>query len=275
MKGPKLLLDHVILTRKSLKSKTSYDVIQCNIDVVNYLLEEGAEMTELSPEALASYHVDFYQAQVSNGGIDQFVANSGWAPEVIHHVVAGLEMIGAKRHQELFARVQQTVDSLDDEVLAVMSEDLFTDDRCTAFDQLSDEFFDLGEDLIDLNAAFLRGLPNLKVVKEKELVTRLDAVIATIEDLEERLARRAAEWEANKPRYMRVIDVICAEHGWELDMITAGDPTAEYQGESAIGWHFITDAGHHSMIDLGEKAVVFDDDDKEIGFVDLTGVPAE
>lgn len=29
------------------------------------------------------------------------------------------------------------------------------------------------------------------------------------------------------------------------------------------------------MIDLGEKAIVFDDDDKEIGFVDLTGVPAE
>ncbi len=89
-KGPKLLLDHVILARKSLKSKTPYEVIQCNIDVVNYLLEEGAEMTELSPEALASYHVDFYQAQVSNGGIDQFVANSGWVPEVVNRVIVGL-----------------------------------------------------------------------------------------------------------------------------------------------------------------------------------------
>ncbi len=85
-----MLLDHVILARKSLKSKTPYEVIQCNIDVVNYLLEEGAEMTELSPEALASYHVDFYQAQVSNGGIDQFVANSDWVPEVVNRVIVGL-----------------------------------------------------------------------------------------------------------------------------------------------------------------------------------------
>lgn len=273
-----MLLDHVIVSRKSHRSDRAYDIIMSNVSVVNYLFDEGANGDELCDEALGSYHVDFYEVQVSNGGIDQFVHNSGWDPFVIGHVAKGLELMGATRHAELFARVQQVMDSLSDEERAAIWDDgVFGDDRVTAFDALTDEFFELNEEekLETLNSAFLRGLPNLEVVRRRDLEERLDGIIATIPDLEQRLAERAEQAEANKPRFARVIDAICADRGWELETITAGDPTATYDGQQVIGWHFLTDDGHHWMIDLGDRAVVYDTDDNEIGSVDVSAVPEE
>ena len=273
-----MLLDHVVVSRKSHRSDRSYDIIMSNVAVVNHLLEEGAEGDELCAEALGSYHVDFYETQVENGGIDQFVHNSGWAPFVVEHVANGLELMGATRHAELFARLRQVMDSLSEEERAAIWENgVFGDDRITAFDALTDEFFELNlkEKLETLNSTFLRGLPNLEVVRQRDLEERLAGVIATIPDLAQRLADRAAQAEANKPRYARVIEAICADRGWELEAITAGDPTATYDGQEVIGWHFLTDEGHHWMIDLGARAVVYDTDDNEIGSVDVSAVPEE
>lgn len=70
-----MLVDHIVVSRKSIKSRDVYAVIESNISVVNYLLEEGAEPDELSPDALGSYYVDYYLAEVLNGGISQFMFN--------------------------------------------------------------------------------------------------------------------------------------------------------------------------------------------------------
>lgn len=273
-----MLLDHVVVSRKSYRSDRAYDIIMSNIAVVNHLLDEGANGDELCDEALGSYHVDFYETQVSNGGIDQFIHNSGWDPFVVGHVAKGLELMGATRHAELFSRVGQVMDSLSEEERAAIWENgVFGDDRSAAFDALSEEFFALNfkERLGALNATFLRGLSNLEVVRQRDLGERLAGIIATIPDLEQRLADRAAQAEANKPRFVRVVEAICADRGWELEAITAGDPTATHDGQEVIGWHFLTDDGHHWMIDLGDRAVVYDTDDNEIGVVDVSAVPEE
>jgi len=101
------------------------------------------------------------------------------------------------------------------------------------------------------------------------LLASLDAARAQMaENGRERLAAE------NKPRYARIIDVICEEYGMELARITAGDPGLIHEGEERVAWHFLTDQGHYSMVDMGEKAVVFDDDGDEIAVVDIARVPA-
>ena len=96
----------------------------------------------------------------------------------------------------------------------------------------------------------------------------------TIPDLAARLAERERLAEENKPRYARIIDVICEEYGMELVRITAGDPGFIHEGEERVAWHFLAGRGHYSMVDMGEQAVVFDDGGEEVAVVDISRVPA-
>ena len=70
-----MLVDHIVVSRESIKSNDAYAIIKSNISVVNYLLEEGAEPGELSPDALGSYYVDYYLAEITNGGNAQYMFN--------------------------------------------------------------------------------------------------------------------------------------------------------------------------------------------------------
>ena len=270
-----MLVDHIVVSRKSIKSRDVYAVIESNISVVNYLLEEGAEPDELSPDALGSYYVDYYLAEVLNGGISQFMFNCCGEHQVLDHITRTLPLLGATGHAELFSEVRDRWEAMDaEEKQAFFDGGLF--ESADPFEEFSDRFYELNgsEDLIELNSAFIRNHPNLEVIRLKHLEAHLAGIIRTIPDLAARLAERERFAEENKPRYARIIDVICEEQGMELECITAGDPGFIHEGEERVAWHFLTDQGHCSMVDLGERAVVFDDDGKEIAVVDISRVPA-
>ena len=72
-------------------------------------------------------------------------------------------------------------------------------------------------------------------------------------DREQRIARA----RAGEPRYMKLIRALCECAGQELEVVTAGDPMHLHEGERTVAWHFITDKGHHHMVDAGGKAVMF------------------
>jgi len=69
--------------------------------------------------------------------------------------------------------------------------------------------------------------------------------------------RRIAEARANEPRYMKLIRSLCDSAGHELERVTAGDLTRIHEGSRTVAWHFITDKGHHHMVDTGRKAIMF------------------
>ncbi|KAF1016500.1 MAG: hypothetical protein GAK29_04527 [Acinetobacter bereziniae] len=73
-----MLIDNILISKQSLESDDHYDVIMSNIDTLNELFEHYIEYDEMSAEALYSYFVDYYLAQVNNGGFSQFVYNTGW-----------------------------------------------------------------------------------------------------------------------------------------------------------------------------------------------------
>ena len=76
-------------------------------------------------------------------------------------------------------------------------------------------------------------------------------------------AAREARAQAAEPRYRKLIRALCAKAGQQLQTITAGDPTFSYQGQRMLAWHFLTDHGHFYMADLGNKAIMFDNESGE------------
>jgi hypothetical protein len=68
---------------------------------------------------------------------------------------------------------------------------------------------------------------------------------------------------------------LCAKSGQRLSDVTAGDPSHVYQGKLLPAWHFITDKGHHYMLETGGNALMFNDESEmPIAEIDAL-VPAE
>lgn len=66
----------------------------------------------MSRGALKSYYVDYYLAQVNNGGFSQFLYNSRWHSGTIGLLREGLVATNAKKHLALFEEGAALVASL-------------------------------------------------------------------------------------------------------------------------------------------------------------------
>lgn len=255
----------IVVSRSSYESDDPYSLIGSNIDVVHSLRGEYLRDDEISDEALQSYYVDYYVAQVSNGGFSQFVYNSGWRATVVDRVRRGLRSMNARRHAELFERSAAEVDGLGAEGLArflegeYFGEENFERDVLNAHDEAFFALMD-EEDPYELNARWIRSRPDIRVLGEKELEEELRRRAAQVPDR----AARVAEARANAPRYAQLVQQLCDAAGHELDRITAGDPTHVHEGTPVLAWHFLTDRGHYYMVDLGDRALMFDDSSDEL-----------
>lgn len=247
----------VVVSTESVDSDDPYDIVYSNIIFLNALLEEHFSHHQLSPDALRSYYVDYYLAQVNNGGLSQFVYNSRWEDNTVRYVREGLRAMGAVKHLDLFERNAAIVDRILTESLQTFlgSEYFGENKERDVLDANNDEFYELSkrEDLIRLNAGWLRSLPSLVVKTPDEMKAEVERRSAGLPDREER--SKAAL--LSEPRYMKLIRVLCVQAGQELSRVTAGDPTHSHNGRPTLAWHFITDEGHHYMVDADGKAMMF------------------
>jgi Domain of unknown function (DUF4375) len=253
----------VIVSDQSVASADPYDVVYSNIELVNALFGEHLRADEIAPDALRSYYVDYYLAQINNGGFSQFVYNSHWSPLMNAFIREGLLAMKAVGHLALFNESAALVDRLGADRLQTFFESEYFDTNAErdALDANNDRFYALSEteDLIALNAAWLRSLPGLKAKTADEIKAEVARRGAELPDREERV-RAALE---NEPRYLKLIRALIAKAGHELSRVTAGDPTHQHNGERVVAWHFLTDKGHHYMVDAGGKAVMFNGTTKE------------
>jgi len=248
----------VIVSRESFASAEPYDIVDSNISFVNALFAEYLRAEEISPDALRSYYADYYLAQVNNGGFSQFVYNSGWSPAVVDLVREGLAAMKAGQHLKLFNESVAILDRMGpDKLEAFLASEYFgTNKERDTLNAHNHRFNELSktEDLIALNSAWLRSLSNLRVVTADEMRAEVERRAAALPDREER-KRAALE---NEPRYMKLMRALSLKAGQVFSYATAGDPTHQYNGKRVQAWHFITDKGHHYMVDADGKAVMFD-----------------
>ncbi|WP_413511992.1 DUF4375 domain-containing protein [Myroides odoratus] len=172
----------IVVSSESMQSEDKYDVIYSNILFVNLIREEAADdneeeedeaedkVDELIPhDAFLSYYVDYYLSQYENGNFSQFVYNTGADFEVIDWIIDGLKKMGSTEHLALLQKQVEVLEAMDEVVLeAFIESDYFGANPIR--DLLNnDSFFTLKEDLIDLNATWLKTHPDLLVLSTDEM----------------------------------------------------------------------------------------------------------
>ncbi|BCW50072.1 hypothetical protein [Arthrobacter sp. StoSoilB13] len=260
----------VVLNKASFEAGNA-DVVDSNVNVVNQMYAELLNSDEIASPALNSYFVDFYLTQALAGGFAQYVFTAPEREELDAYVRAGLEGMGATRHLDLFNRTAAAFDALsEDDAEAYLDGELDDSEApleaVVVLDELDGEFEALleEEDIIDLNAAYLRNQPGLLVLSDEELEAHIAKRVALIPDLAERQAEADEEALANAPEFEVIIRELCDVAGYALQKITMGDPNYEHDGVKTLAWHFSTDHGDYIMVEDDEEAFMIHPETKEI-----------
>jgi hypothetical protein len=256
--------ESIVVSKESYEAEDEYEIILSNIDFINALKSGYVYEAELSIDSLLSYYVDYYQDQLGNGGFSQFVYNTGWNVEAVKMVRLGLLEMNAVENLSLFDKAAGILDKLGQGRIAeyLESEYFGTNAERDILDSFDDEFYDLQEveNLIHFNHVWLKHHPKLKVMTSTEINAAIKKITDTIPDKEQRI-NLALDTE---PRYMKLIRSLCKKSGQELERITAGDPTHQHDGKGLLAWHFITNSGHHYMVDYKGEAIMFNGGSNEI-----------
>ena len=266
----------VVLTVKGVaggSSASDAEIVDSNVAVVNSMYQELLGPGEIAPNAVRSYFVDFYLTHSLGGGFAQYVFTAPDREELDAYIREGLEGMGAAGHVDLFGRTAEAFDSLSEE-----EADIYLDgeadaeqagelpERVQAMEDLDAEFESLleTEDIVALNAAWLRGQEGLLVLADDELTAHIAQRVAALPDLEERRAEAEEEALENAPEFEVIIRELCDIAGYELQKITMGDPNYNHNGETVLAWHFSTDHGDFLMIEDDDEAFMLNPDTSEI-----------
>lgn len=169
-------MNHIIVSDKSVKSIDPYDIIDSNISFINLLREEGFD-GELCPDAQISYYVDYYHSQVKNGGFSKFVYNSGWNEELNTLIRDGLQKMHAKEHLAYFNQQAIIVDTYDELELAKFLDGDYFGKNPTRAAFNNDNFLKITENLIELNARWLKELPNLSILSIDDMYVEAEKIL--------------------------------------------------------------------------------------------------
>jgi hypothetical protein len=273
----------LVLTREGMSGGNA-EVVDANVNVVNAMYAELLRAGEIAPNALLSYYVDFYLTQSLGGGFAQYVFTAPKREEIDTYVREGLSGMGALSHLDLFNRTVEAFDSLSEEDAdAYLDGDAYegvdgdpdggaepgngvVSEAVQLLDELDARFEDLleTEDLIALNAAWLRSQEGLLVLDEDELDRHIAERVSRIPDLEERQAEAAEDALLEGPEFELIIRELCDVAGHTLLNISMGDPNYDHNGEPALAWHFSTDQGEFLMVEEDDEAFMIHPDTKEI-----------
>lgn len=175
--------EQIIISQNSLK-KELYDVVYSNVTVVNLLLEQGLKERDMHKDALASYYVDYYLAQVQNGGFSQYVYNTKWQEIVNKRVAYGLEQMKATKHLALFNKKRKKLDTISPKDLATyFKSEYFGDnnmrDILNNLDDENDKFYNMEESIIELNAEWLKNHPDAQILSIEEMFLAIEKITGT------------------------------------------------------------------------------------------------
>ncbi len=174
----------ILISESAANSENPQDVINSNISIVNLMREEKIDDEDIHADALMSYYLDYYVAQYTQGNFAQFVYNSGWNKELNELIEEGLEIIGAQKHLELFQQQAKKVRLMSSVKLAKFLKGKL-EGVYPIRDTLNDNrFFEIDENIVELNAAFLKNHPDTQILA-------VDAIFELLEDYLDREIKRS------------------------------------------------------------------------------------
>lgn len=255
----------IIVPEKAYRSDSPCDLVQSVVNFVNFALRNAYfNRDEISQNAMRAYHVDYYLAQVNNGGHSQYAANSNMLDAILKDCQQGLE---AMRHEAATLHHRFLVFSQAEpgRMAKVLQGGGFG--SIDPFMQgLDKEFYALDKErpLIEANRDWLKSLPELKVVADDDYIGVTDAFAATNRHAAARKAEReqaAREDDARDP-LKQAMTYLClmAKEPRQFISWLQGHPGHDL-GDGVKVTRFLveTDKGICSAFFHPEMSVLFDD----------------
>jgi hypothetical protein len=167
----------IIVSETAFNSENLQDVIHSNISVINLMREEKIDDEFIHEDALMSYYLDYYYSQCAEGNFSQFVYKSGWNTELNELIEEGLALIGAEKHLELFQQQSKKV-----KLMSSVKLNKFLKGKLEGVNPIrdllnNDTFFEIEENLITLNANFLKSHPDFEVLSVDEMFATLEEFV--------------------------------------------------------------------------------------------------
>jgi len=240
-----------------------YALAQDVVNFVNHALREAMfRRDELPQDALRAFHVDYYIAQVNNGGHGQFAYNSRWDEPVLRDIGEGLAAIGVAEATEIFrsfqtyavlepARFQRTFDGSGFGTIDPFVEKL--DQRFYA---------GVGDALAKALRQWIARLPSLRPLDDthyREAMQNLDA------QNPEHAARKTAiateqEQRRNEDPIHQTIRFVChvSPPGMRFEQLLSASPlSSPDQSSTGVGFRIVTDRGLATIYVAESRAVLW------------------
>lgn len=167
----------IIISETANNSENPQDVVNSNISVINLMREEKIEDDLIHEDALMSYYLDYYASKYIQGNFAQFVYDSRWNKELNELIEEGLALIGAEKHLELFQENAKKI-----RLMSTVKLDKFLKGKLEGVNPIrdlliNDTFFELEENLVQLNANFLKTHPDTEVLSVDEMFVVLEEFV--------------------------------------------------------------------------------------------------
>jgi hypothetical protein len=167
----------ILVSETAMNSENLQDIIHSNISVINLMREEGVDDEFIHEDALMSYYLDYYWSQYTEGNFAQFVHKSGWNKELNELIEEGLALIGAEKHVELFQQQSKKVKLMSSVKLNKFLSGKLEGVNPTRDVLNNDTFYELEENLITLNANFLKNHPDFEVLSVDDMFATLEEFV--------------------------------------------------------------------------------------------------
>ncbi len=174
-----ILASEILVDARDAKSDSADVIVEICIDFCNWCRQDAALLVEeVCAGAWKSYYVDFYLAQVNNGGHGQFAGNSSMRPAELDFIDQGLAAMGAADFLSVFRDFRSAMDA-DPILLEAVIEGGGFGDIPPVIQALDNRFFTLKgtQRLLGQNAAWLKSLPSWTPLELDELRRRKAAIL--------------------------------------------------------------------------------------------------
>jgi hypothetical protein len=241
-------------------------------------------LDEMPPEAVNVWRTSYLFSEVLNGGLAQYISNTGWSPGTIAGTRAALDAIGAPDHLAVIDGVAAalgdvpkissgigrflSIRDLLGSTIGTLEREHLSDARLNArFKKPAETTWDWGDRwkiLEELSQRYIEGFHNIKRMNTSDQVAELNRLMLTIPDLE--LRKQKAE-EARPWQHKRIDEVVKAagqpDRGNSEDWMTTLS-TRNYAGKSRTCWNMRLQSGHHQVIFHNGEALLFRGETDEI-----------
>lgn len=174
----------ILIPSTAFESTDPAAIVAANVGVVNALRQGFVEVGEIAPAAMQSYLVDYFRGVLEEAGFARFVYLSRWNRSTVDLLRDGLGAIGATLHQVIFDNADEILGALSETQLKYfLTGELDRTDEIREFLNTSDASFcdiEEHENLLELNAAWLRQHPDLRVMPPEELDAEVQLLLASL-----------------------------------------------------------------------------------------------